>query len=328
MLKERRSLIGSGILLLAAIIWGFAFSAQDAAGEALTPFAVNSLRFYIGFLTLLPIIFVADKLRGNGRHLFSRKNRYFIGISRRELLFGVVCGLVLCVAASFQQLGLQEAGTGTGNAAFITALYIVIVSILSLFLRKRPGARVWAGVLLAVGGFYVMTAEFDMQGSGVLAFFKALPTAGFHPVRGDLYVLACAFVFAIHILVIDHANGAVDGFRLSMLQFLVAAIVLTPVMLTESFTIADVQIAMPSLLFLGVLSCGVAYTAQIIGQKYTQPTVASMILSLESVFGMLGSILFRHETITVFEAIGCVLVFAAIILSQLPDRKKKNTCEG
>ena len=215
---------------------------------------------------------------------------------------GLLCGLALAAASSLQQIGLVY--TSAGKAGFITALYILIVPVLGLFLGRRAGGKTWAGVGLAVVGMYFLCMK-----------------EGFSIAYGDVLMIICAFVFSLHILIIDYFSPKVDGVKLSCIQFFICGILCAvPMFVREKPAMGSILDAYLPLLYAGVLSCGVAYTLQIIAQKNTDPTVASLILSLESVFAALTGWLIIHETLSGKELFGCALVFAAIILAQLPEK--------
>lgn len=288
------------MLLLTSLIWGFAFVAQSVGMEHLGPFTFNGIRNIIGALVLIPCIFLLKKLSPNTDSA-SRPSEQ----ERRTLLLGgLTCGTVFFFASNAQQIGIQY--TTVGKAGFITALYIIIVPILGLFFRKRCGTKVWLGVLLALIGFY----RLSIQGSISLA-------------SGDLWVLCSSLLFSIHILLIDYFSPKVDGVKLSCLQFLVCGVLsCIPMVLWEKPAVSDILLSWQPILYAGVLSCGVAYTLQILGQRNFNPTIASLILSLESVFSVLGGWLILHQALSTREISGCILIFCAIILAQLPERKK------
>jgi drug/metabolite transporter (DMT)-like permease len=220
------------------------------------------------------------------------------------LIGGLCCGVAIAVASILQQYGISM--TTVGKAGFITALYIVIVPILGIFLHKKPRLILWVSVVLAISGLYFlcMTDSFSFS-------------------SGDLLVMLCAFVFSIHILIIDHFSPKVDGVRMSCIQFFVAGILCgIPALILEHSQLSAVTAAWAPILYAGILSCGVAYTLQIVAQKNYDPTVASLILSLESVFSVLAGWVILHQSLSPKEILGCVLVFIAIILVQLPERKK------
>ncbi len=306
MTKTRKdSLIGSAFLALAAIIWGSSFVAQTTGAEFVGPFTFISLRSLLGSVALLPVIGVMD--------IFKKKTRpaEYKKMTKADykylLIGGSVCGVVLCAASCLQQLGI-DGGTAPGMAAFITALYILLVPIFSVFIGKKIRPVIWVCVGVSVVALYLLCVKEGgrVQGS-------------------DLYVLACAVCYAVHILVIDKVSPNLDGVRLSALQFFVAgAISFVIMLLTEEVTLEAIKAAAPSIAYSGIMSSGVAYTLQILGQQKTEPTIATMIMSLESVFGVLTAMIILSQVPSTRETLGCVLMFAAIIVAQLPEKKKLN----
>ena len=292
--------IKNGIMLvLTAFIWGTAFVAQSVGMDYLGPFTFNGVRSLIGGAALLPCIWLFQKGKGKATEKPSRG-------ARKELIAGgIACGLLLFAASSLQQIGIQY--TTAGKAGFITAFYIVIVPVLGIFLHKKIGWKVWGAVTIALAGLYFLCIT-EKVAMG----------------KGDILIFLCALVFSIHILVIDYFSPKVDGVKMSCIQFFVCGIVsLPPMFFTETPKIGAMVEGWAPLLYAGVLSCGVAYTLQIIGQKNVNPAVASLILSLESCFSVLAGWMVLGEKLSVRESVGCVLMFAAIILAQLPDRKKE-----
>ena len=292
--------IKNGIMLvLTAFIWGTAFVAQSVGMDYLGPFTFNGVRSLIGGAALLPCIWLFQKGKGKATEKPSRG-------ARKELIAGgIACGLLLFAASSLQQIGIQY--TTAGKAGFITAFYIVIVPVLGIFLHKKISGKVWGAVAIALAGLYFLCI-----------------TEKFAVGKGDILIFLCALVFSIHILVIDYFSPKVDGVKMSCIQFFVCGIVsLPPMFFTETPKIGAIVEGWAPLLYAGVLSCGVAYTLQIIGQKNVNPAVASLILSLESCFSVLAGWMVLGEKLSVRESVGCVLMFAAIILAQLPDRKKE-----
>lgn len=282
------------LCLLAAMIWGFAFTAQKSA--ALVPaFTIGALRSIFAFIFLLCIIPIFDKLKGKNAPV--RK----VLFTKREVLGGTLCGLVLATGSALQQFGIGE-GTDAGKAAFITALYVVLVPIVSSLFGKKTGLRVWISVLLAALGFYLLCIKGDLT---------LTPS--------DALVLICSFVFCMHIIVIDLFSDGTDGVRMSCVQFLVCFIANSVMALIFDMgqNPANIIEALPSLLYLGIFSSGIAYTLQIVAQKDTHPTVASIILSLESVFGVIGGALFLGELMSPREYLGCIVVLVAVFLSQI-----------
>jgi drug/metabolite transporter (DMT)-like permease len=285
------------------------------------PVTCNCLRFLLGatFLFLLVILKRSLFEKGDGGGVLPR-------ISKAEWKGGVACGLFLFAASLVQQIGLTESDVGT--TAFITALYIVIVPALGVFFRRRVRLGVWISVLLALGGAYLLTvvgASPSADGiSSIRDLFGAIGTAKLILRLGDLLVFACAILYSFHILTVDRYADRCDGLILSMIQFAVAGVLgILPMLLFESVSLSGVIAGLPGLLYLGILSCGIAFTLQVLGQARVEPTIASMLMSLESVFGAIGGALVLHEIMNVAEIVGCAIVFGAIILSQLVCRERK-----
>ncbi len=290
------------MLLLTSFIWGTAFVAQSMGMDYMGPFAFNGIRCIIGGIALLPCIAVLN--RGNaGKKPAGTKKDLIIG--------GVSCGVLLCGASSLQQVGIQY--TTAGKAGFITAFYIVLVPVLGIFLKKKIGWKVWAAVMMAMVGLYFLCI-----------------TESFSIGKGDVYVFLCALIFSTHILVVDHFAPKVDGVKMSCIQFFVAGIIsMGPMFAFETTSFRDITLSLAPLLYAGVLSCGVAYTLQIIGQKNMNPAIASLIMSLESTFSVLAGWVILGERLSAREMFGCVLMFAAIILAQLPEKKPVSVyCEN
>ena len=291
------------LLLLTSFIWGVAFVAQSVGGEAVGCFTFNGVRSLIGALVLIPVIYFLDNQKK--KELGEEKYLEQKGDSKILLLGGVCCGVMLCIASNFQQFGISF--TTVGKAGFITAMYILIVPILGLFMKKKVGVKVWLGVVLATIGLYML----------------CMTSESFSLSKGDFLVLICAGFFSLHILIIDYFSPKVDGVRMSCIQFFVCGIISVIIaFIFESPSLSAIVSGWLPILYAGVLSCGVAYTLQIVGQKNMDPTVASLILSLESVFSVLAGWLILNQTMTLREFSGCGLMFLAIILAQLPDRMK------
>lgn len=278
------------LLFLAAVIWGVAFVAQSVGLNYVGPMTLNGSRFLLGGVVLLPLVYFRQKKRGEER----KKEK---GQRKTALLGGLCCGLALCIASCLQQYGIQY--TTVGKAGFITALYIVIVPVLGIFFGKKAGIRIWIGVILAIVGFYLLCM---MEAGGMN--------------KGDLLVFLCAICFSFHILIIDYFAPKADAVELSCIQFFVSGILcsLAALPLEEPAWSQLLAGAVP-ILYAGILSCGVAYTLQIIGQARLKPAVASMILSLESVISVLAGWVILKETLTGRQLLGCVLVFGAVILA-------------
>ena len=308
-----RSLRAALLLLLTAMIWGAAFVAQDVAADALEPFTFNGLRMALAALTLVPLIAfrhtAARKAAAASPDTDSQIQKPTLipadPTQRRYLLLGgLCCGVMLSMGSGFQQLGIN-AGVQAGKAGFITALYIVLVPLTGLFFKKRPAPLVWVAVALSAIGLYLLC----MQGGFVLE-------------GGDILLLICALSFTGHILVIDRVIPHVDGVKLSCIQFAVTAVIcLTLAAFTEHPTWDAVKTAAIPILYAGILSGGVGYTLQIIAQKDIDPTIASLIMCLESVFAVLFGWLLLGDQMTLREYLGCAVMMLGIVLAQLPGEK-------
>ncbi len=297
-----KKLVANAMLLLTAFIWGSAFVAQSLGMDHIGPFTFNTVRNFIGGIALIPVILLMRK--GTPKLTAQVWKQTWTG--------GLFCGVVLFAASSFQQFGILY--TTVGKAGFITALYIVIVPLLGLILKKRVPSFVWIAVILATVGLY----------------FLCFPGGGlsFAMERGDLLVLCCAFLFSGHILVIDHFSPKVDCVLMSCIQFFVAgAIGAIFMFLFETPHVDAILSSWGPLLFAGVLSSGVAYTLQVVAQKNTDPAVASLIMSLEAVFAALSGWLILGETLSAREFLGVALMFGAISLAQLPERPRKTLAQ-
>ena len=302
-MNNKKKYISTLLLLIAAIIWGFAFAAQDAASE-MGAFTLGFSRSLIAGVFLIGVVIVFDKLTASERRLFSKKG---IDLNKSEIIGGVIIGAVLVVASAFQQIGINS-GTDGGKAAFITALYVILVPIYALALKKKAALNVWISIAIAVVGFYLLCIKED---------FTIAPS--------DLLCIVASMLFPIHILTIDHFSPKCDGIRMSMVQFFTAAI-LNLVIALFAEGVGEFSLVLPNLLpvlFLGIGSSGIAYTLQIIGQKDVAPATASIVLSLESVFAVVGTSLFLGQSLTPREYFGCGLVLFAVILSQLEIGKKE-----
>lgn len=295
--KLRQSLL----LLLAATIWGVAFVAQSVGMDYVESFTFTAIRNYIGTLVLLPIVL----LRKRRTHCVPEYNH----AEDKTILWkgGILCGFFLCIASNLQQFGLPY--TTVGKAGFLTAMYIVLVPILGIFLKKKVEGRLWTSVLIAVFGLYLLClsgGDFSLQ-------------------KGDLFELGCALGFAVQILTIDHFVSKVDAVKLSCVEFFSCAIFSSIGMfLFETPTIANIMAAWLPILYAGALSTGVAYTLQIVGQKGLNPTLASLIMSLESVISLLAGFVLLHQRLSQRELLGCLVMFVAIILVQLPAKERRN----
>ena len=282
---------GNLLLLLTAIIWGSALVAQSVSMDLVGPFTFQCMRSILGTLALLPVAAVfRDKQNPRLRTPAGRRD---------QRVCGLICGVSFFVAGSFQQIGLCY--TSPGKAGFITALYIVLVPLAGVFFGRRAGWNVWTGVLLALAGLYLLCV-----------------TESFSIELGDLLVFFCSFAFAVQILAIDHYNGRVDGILLSCTQFAVnAALSGVGMLLFETPSLSAILVCWLPICYTGILSGGLAYTLQIIGQKYTGPIIASLLLSLESVFSVLFGWLLLGQSLSLRELLGCALMFGAILLAQV-----------
>lgn len=306
-------------LFLTAMIWGAAFVAQSVSMDYIGPFTFICLRSVIGGLFLIPVIIVLDGIRKKNQNesanvVSSENTLYNIETEEKQRLSwknkqliegGIVCGIFLFFANCFQQTGIQY--TTVGKAGFITTFYIIIVPLIGLFFKKYCGILTWIGVVVALAGLYFLciTQKLTIQ-------------------RGDALILCCSVLYAGQILAIDHYNPFVDGVKMSCIQFLTGGVLGAVFMfLFENPSVAMILSAAGPILYTGIMSTGVGYTLQIVGQKGLNPTVAALILSLESVFSALSGYVFLHQVLTTRELIGCVLMFIAIVLAQLPDIRRK-----
>lgn len=288
------------MLVLTAFIWGVAFVAQSVGMDYVGPYTFNGARFLIGGLVLIPCIFGFRYFNGTGRTMTRaaaarKRNTGIIG--------GICCGICLCIASALQQIGIAQ--TTVGKAGFITTLYIVIIPVLSIALGKKAGLKVWVSVAIAVAGMYLLSIK-----------------EGFTMEKGDFMVLLCAVVFSIHILVIDYLSPKADGVFMSCIQFFTAGIIaIIMAFIKETPTMESLTAAWAPVLYAGIMSSGVGYTLQVVAQKDTDPVVASLLLSLESVFSVLAGWVILHQVLSGRELLGCALVFCAVILAQLPNRR-------
>ena len=294
--KEWKS---SLMLVLTAAIWGVAFVAQSVGMDYIGPFTFNAIRSLVGGLVLIPCIWLLNRKKPAAQEDTPAQS------DRTLFIGGICCGVALAVASSLQQMGIQY--TSVGKAGFITALYIVIVPLLGLLFKRRVSGLIWVAVVIAVGGMYLLCI-----------------TEGFSVGKGDLLVMASAFCFSAHILIIDYFSPKADGVKMSCIQFLVCGLLCAvPMLIMERPSLPQILAAWMPLIYAGVFSCGVGYTLQIVGQRHIDPTIASLILSLESVISVLAGWVILGQKLTVRELIGCILVFCAIILAQLPQKEEK-----
>ncbi len=295
----KKRLRGSAFLILATIIWGSAFVSQSVGMEHIGPFTFQAVRCFLAVLGLLTVILVADRFHSDKKSFWKR------WANPKLWKAGILCGIPLFLACNLQQVGLVD--TDAGKSGFLTAMYIVIVPVIGIFLKKKPSIMVPISVTLAVAGLYCLSCVSVTRIS-----------------TGDLLTLCCAFMFAVQIIFIDVFAANTDALRLNAIQALVCAVLSTIIMLfTEQPTWTAVANCALPLAHAGFLSMGAAYSLQILGQQELEPTTASLIMSLESVFAAIFGALILNETMTGWEVAGCVLVFTAVILSQIPVRTKK-----
>lgn len=299
------------MLFLAALIWGTAFVAQSVAMDYIEPFTFNAVRSVVACVVLLPCIAVIDKINAKNSAEKTNESNRTDGkkVNKTLVIGGVMCGVVLFAAGMLQQFGIKY--TTVGKAGFITALYIVFVPILKLFLKQRVKLFIWISVALAVVGFYFLSIN-----------------ESFSIGKGDLLVLLSAVVFAVHMLIIDRFSPMVDGVRMSWIQFAVIAVLSAICMfIFETPDIHMILKAWGTILLAGAFSSGIAYTLQILGQRGSDPTVASMICSLESVISVLAGWVLLGQKLSPREIIGCVVVGVAIVIAQLPEKEKVKSSE-
>ena len=295
-LMSKKSIKGIFILFLTAVIWGSSFVAQSVGMEKIEAFTFNGIRTLMGSLVLLLFLLIRALIRREPlRELFTPA----------QFKKALILGVVFTFASNFQQFAFYW--SSAGKIAFITALYMFFVPLLGLFIGKRSPLLTWICVIAAIFGLYLLT----MEGSDFSSVNK-----------GDVMALICAFFFAIHILLIDRFTSHEDGIKMSCLQFLVAGVITLVLMfIFETPKIPLILSVSKPLLYSGIMSCGLAYTFQIVGQKYVSPVIASLIMCMESVFAVLAAALFLHEGMSLRESLGCLIMFAAIIVSQLSEFK-------
>ena len=287
---------GNIILMITALIWGTAFVAQSVGMDYVGPFTFITTRYIIGGIFLIPCIYILDKVNKNTSKKYNSNNKKIL------ITGGCLCGAVLFTASYFQQIGMKY--TTVGKSGFITALYIIIVPLFGVLFKKRVGLKVWISVIISLIGLYLLCINESFSIS-----------------KGDFLTLICAFCFSIHILIIDKYSSLVNGVKMSCIQFFVAGLLgIIPMLIFENPQIKDILGAYSPILYAGIMSSGVAYTLQIIGQKYTSPMLATLIMSMESVFAVLSGWIILGEILSVKELMGCCLVFIAIILAQLPEK--------
>ncbi len=291
---------GISALLLATVIWGSAFIAQSIGMDYIEPFTFQAVRCFLAVIGLLPVILIADRFQKDGRNFFSRWN------DPRLWKAGILCSIPLFLAVNLQQVGIVS--TDAGKSAFLTAMYIVIVPVIGIFLRRKTSPAIIVSVLLAVAGLYCLSC-IGAERIGI----------------GDICLIICAFMFAAQITVVDHYAPHVDCLRLNLLQSLFCAVFSAILMFVfEAPDIRTISMCWLPLSYAGFLSMGAAYSLQIYGQKHLAPAPASLIMSMESVFAAVFGALLLHESMTPWETLGSILIFIAVIIAQIPPRAKKN----
>lgn len=292
-----KSVLKQNVLpLLAALIWGSSFVAQSVGSETMQPFAFNTIRCIMAVAFLVPLSLFFDSIK--------KKQGTYVKTEPKSLaLGGICCGTALAVAMNLQQSGVGD--SGAGKAGFITALYVVLVPVFGVLLKKHVPSQIWFSAAIAVAGLYLLCIKTD-----------------FTIVKSDFYLLCCAIMFAVQIMFVDHFVKTVDGVKLSCAQFAVVSILsfVCMILFEDAPTWEIIKLSIVPLAYTGILSSGVAYTLQIISQKDSNPTVLSLLLSLESVFATISGAILLHEKMIGREYIGCILMFAAVIISQLPSK--------
>ena len=301
-MTKKNNLLASCLLFITAIIWGFAFVAQVLGSQFLAPFSFNGIRFVIGAFSLVPVIFIFERD-------FSDKKKL-----KRTVLYGMLEGCVLCIASALQQFG-AEITQSAGVSGFITGLYMIMTPIAYLLVfKKKTAFTVWIAAVVSVVGLFML----------------CLGEEGLHIGTGEILLFAGTFFWTTHIILIDHVVDGISPIKFSAVQFLTCGILNIIVMIPlegASLSLENVINALPALLYCGIFSAGVAYTLQVVGQKYSSnPTNAAIILSTESVFSAIGGAIFGTDKIPFIGYVGCALIFLGIILSQLPTQifMKKN----
>ena len=297
------------LLLMTAIIWGSAFIAQSKGADVIGPFTFNTVRYALAVVALLPVIYIFSRKR-NSENTVDQDIPKANG-TKTLIIGGIATGIALFTASSLQQYAM--AFTTAAKAGFITTLYVILVPIVGIFLKKKIRPIIWFCALLAVIGLYLLSIK----------------PGTFSISRGDFFVLLCALAFTGHILIIDYFSPKTDGVKLSCIQFAVVSIASFVAMtMTETFVLSEVLDAIIPLLYTGVLSSSVGYTCQIIAQKKADPVISSLILSLESVFAAIFGALILHESMSGREITGCAIMFVAIIIAQLPEKKNRRLTDG
>ena len=301
MRKENKTMLGNGILLFTAFIWGTAFVAQRVGMESIEPITFNAARMIVAAVFVGALAFILSKRKGSSERSEKERREY----RKNTLIGGICCGCFLTFGSVLQQIGLVS--TSAGKAGFITAMYMLLVPIISFVLfKKKNTLLVWSAVILGVVGMYFLCISGDFALS-----------------KGDTFIAVCAVFFAGHILCCDHFVTKADPIALSAIQFFTATVISAVVaFITEEPTVAKLTSAIVPILYCGLISGGLGYTLQIVGQKYTEPTIASLLMSMESVFAVLAGTVILKEKMSIREVFGCIIMFVAIILVQLPKKNE------
>ena len=303
---KSKNLLSSAILLLAAMIWGVAFAAQNMMSDTIPPFTVNTARSFIASAALIPVAYVTRRIRGVKLLENNTADR------RRLIKASVICGVMLCVSVNIQQFGIAIYPDGApveAHGGFLTAMYILFVPIFGLLIKKKPSALVVVAVVIAAAGLYFLSLS---EGIGEIY-------------TGDILMLLCGMSFAVQILCVDHFIQTVDPVKLSSIQFFVTGVISAVLMLIfEKPSFGAILDAWLPLLYLALMSSAVGYTLQIVGQKFSSsPSLASILMSMESVFALLGGVVLMGTVPKPAEWLGCGLMLAAIVVAQLPSPKRK-----
>ena len=313
MVKQKTQWKGVIMLMLTALIWGSSFVAQSVGMESVEAFTFNGIRTLMGAVVLLPFILIRDKIQARSMTAEQIKERK--AMDKKTIRCGLILGVVFCAASNFQQVAFEY--STSGKIAFITALYMFFVPLFGLFLKKRVPWLTWVCVLAGFVGLYFLSI-----GPGGLGSIN----------RGDIRAFICSIFYAVHILLIEKYAPDVDGIKLSCTQFVVSGVITCILMfIFETPQISSILSAAVPLLYSGIMSCGLAYTFQIVGQKYTEATVASLIMCMESVFAVMAGALLLNELLSGREIVGCVIMFVAIVVSELSEfitAKLKRTKNG
>ena len=299
-----KKLIGSSSMIIATVLWGVAVSAQSTGMKFVEPMLFTALRSLVGVIALIAVIMAIDLFR---EKRFSLWGSAGTAAERRELVAGgIYCGIVIAAASVCQQSGLKY--TTAGKTGFLTALYIVIVPVLGIFFKRKTSPLLCVAVALSLFGSYLLCGGVGSIG------------------KGEWFVIACAFIYSIHIMVIDRYAAKCDCVRLSCIQFMVATVLAASasLLVEEPCTAENIRLSMPFWIFCGIGSSAIAFTLQMIAQKYLHPVTATLLMSLESVFAVLGGWIFLKEILSPRELAGCAIIFAAVIITQIPLKKKEN----